>query len=133
MARSVLVGKVAALAREIDRSNHVFGDDELPNLASSEDAGSAEGPHASAQLRQDNMSEPQTPGTGSATLRAQKRRKIFADNQDDSSRRIMLDELLGDWDDVPEVNTVDVSGPCPRHEVQVGAEVYRSTLILFRL
>jgi hypothetical protein len=123
MARSVLVGKVAALAREIDRSNHIFGEDELPNLASSEDAGSGEEPQASTQLSQDTVSEPQTPGTSDNTLRAKKRRKLISDDQDDSARRILLDELLGDWDDVPDINTVDVSMLCYRHAVEPGMDV----------
>jgi hypothetical protein len=107
MSRAVLIGKVAALAREIERSHLSFGEFDLPNLASKGDAGgdpSATGggepasPAGESTIADDN-------GTA---MRSPPRRNLFADNLDSSLKMSRMDELLGSWDDVADVGPVDV-------------------------
>ena len=108
MSRVVLIGKVAGLSREIERSHLCFGEFDLPNLASKGEAGGE--PSATVGV------EPESPARQSAisdddgtAKRSPPRRNIFAENLDSSLKMSRIDELLGSWDDVADIGPVDVS------------------------
>ena len=108
MSRAVLIGKVAALSREIERSHLCFGECDLANLASKGEAGgepsATDGDEAASPARQSV-----TVDDDGTAKRSPPRRNLFADTLDSSLKMSRIDELLGSWDDVAETGPIDVS------------------------
>lgn len=108
MSRAVLIGKVAALSREIERSHVFFEEFDLPDLASKVEPdgepSAADGMEPASPARQSTIS-----GDDGTAKRSPPRRNLFAENLDSSLKTSRIDELLGTWDDVADVGPVDVS------------------------
>jgi hypothetical protein len=108
MSRAVLIGKVAALSREIERSHLFFEEFDLPNLASKVEVGgepsTADGAEPASPARQSTIA-----ADDGTAKRSPPRRNLFAENLDSSLKTSRIDELLGTWDDVADVGPVDVS------------------------
>jgi hypothetical protein len=107
MSRAVLIGKVSALSREIERSHLCFGEFDLPNLVSKRDAGgdpsATDGVEPASPARESTIAD----DDGTAK-RSPPRRNLFAENLDSSLKMSRIDELLGSWDDVADVGPIDV-------------------------
>jgi len=94
MAGAVLVGKVANLARDIERANLQFDPFELPGTSYSLD-------------EEDPQKQPGSSPKSAATSTAG-RRNVFADLGESSTRKAKIDEILGEWEEPEAQREIEV-------------------------